>query len=230
MPARSSWRDYLEALLVAFVFATFTRTFLFQAFEIPTGSMEKNLLVGDHILVNKFVYGPAIFGFERRLLPLREVRRGDVVVFRYPRDPGEDFIKRCVGLPGDEVALVHRRLVVNGRRVDDRSYAYHFDGDPAADPAVAYETSPRDDYGPFRVPPGSYFCLGDNRDNSHDSRFWGPVPEANLKGRALLIYWSLESEDPAFEDGQRGRLSRLAHRLGRLATATRWERTLRGVR
>src|SRR6202023_3940972 len=110
-------REYLEALLIAVVFATFVRTFVFQAFKIPSGSMEENLLVGDHILVNKFIYGPALFRLGKVLLPIRDVRRGDVVVFRWPVDPSRDFIKRAVGLPGDVVKLVDKHLYVNGKPV-----------------------------------------------------------------------------------------------------------------
>ncbi|HEV7672796.1 MAG TPA: signal peptidase I [Thermoanaerobaculia bacterium] len=230
MAARSVGREYLEALLVAFVFATFARTFLFQAFEIPTGSMEKNLLVGDHILVNKFVFGPTVFDLERRLLPLRAVQRGDVVVFRYPRDPSQDFVKRCVGVGGDVVEIVHRELVLNEQPVADRSYTYHFGDDPRADPIGLYEVRPRDNFGPFKVPPGNCFCLGDNRDNSHDSRYWGPVPDALLKGRALLIYWSVAIDDPELGAPPGGWLSRTVRAIGRLARATRWSRCLRVVR
>lgn len=230
MAVRSTGREYLEALLVAFVFATFARTFLFQAFEIPTGSMEKNLLVGDHILVNKFVFGPTAFDFEKRLLPLRAVKRGDVAVFRYPVDPSQDFIKRCVGVGGDTVEIVHRELVLNEKPVLDHSYTYHFGDDPGADPIGWYEVRPRDNFGPFLVPPGSNFCLGDNRDNSHDSRYWGPVPDDLLKGRALLIYWSVAVDAPALGGSTGGWLQRRLRSLGRLVRETRWSRSFELVR
>jgi len=134
-------REYLEALLIAVVFATFARTFVFQAFKIPSGSMEENLLIGDHILVNKFIYGPSTSAIEKALLPLRDVRRGDVVVFRWPVDPSRDFIKRAVGLPGDVVKLVDKRLYVNGRPVADESYTYHSD-------PVTYPRAPAQGPGP----------------------------------------------------------------------------------
>jgi len=225
-------REYLEALLIAVIFATFARTFVFQAFKIPSGSMEENLLIGDHILVNKFIYGPTVSPAERLLLPVRQVRRGDVVVFRWPVDPSRDFIKRAVGLPGDVVKLVDKRLYVNGKQVADASYTYH--NDPVTYPRGSAQSPghSRDNFGPVRVPPGSYFCLGDNRDNSHDSRFWGMVPANHLKGRALVIYWSFEEEAPEVAAWPRaaGRLRRLAHVALGFFSHTRWERTFRLVR
>jgi signal peptidase I len=215
-------REYLEALLIAIIFATFARTFVFQAFKIPSGSMEENLLVGDHILVNKFIYGPAPSGLERALLPLRSVRRGDVVVFRWPVDPTRDFIKRAVGLPGDVVRLVDKRLYVNGKRVDDESYTLHDRSSSLS----------RDNFGPVRVPAGSYFCLGDNRDNSADSRFWGMVPANHLKGRALIVYWSFQEDfsAPPEESDLRGRLAQIGHVALDFFSHTRWGRTFRLVR
>jgi signal peptidase I len=225
-------REYLEALLIAVVFATFARTFVFQAFKIPSGSMEENLLIGDHILVNKFIYGPRTSAIEKALLPLRDVRRGDVVVFRWPVDPSRDFIKRAVALPGDVVKFVDKRLYVNGRPVADESYTYHSD-------PVTYPRAPaqgpgrsRDNFGPVRVPPDSYFCLGDNRDNSHDSRFWGVVPANHLKGRAFVVYWSFEEEPAEAVDspGWRGRVRQIARVALHFFSHTRWERTFRIVR
>ena len=116
---KSLLREYLEALLIAVIFATFARTWVVQAFKIPSGSMEKNLLIGDHILVNKFVYGPTLSPLEEKLLPMRKVRRGDIVVFKYPEDPNRDFIKRCMGLPGDTMKMIDKDLYINGRHVDD---------------------------------------------------------------------------------------------------------------
>lgn len=225
-------REYLEALLIAVIFATFARTFVFQAFKIPSGSMEENLLIGDHILVNKFIYGPRPSALERALLPFRDVRRGDVVVFRWPVDPSRDFIKRAVGLPGDVVKLVDKHLYVNGKLVADESYTYH--SDPVTYPRGPAQSSghSRDNFGPVRVPPDSYFCLGDNRDNSHDSRFWGVVPASHLKGRAFVVYWSF-AEDPldAMDSpGWRGRLRQVAQVALHFFSRTRWERTLRIVR
>jgi signal peptidase I len=230
-PPRPVAREYLEALLIAFIFAIFTRTYVFQAFTIPSGSMEDNLLIGDHILVNKFIYGPTLSPLERALLPVREVRRGDVVVFRWPVDPSRDYIKRAMGLPGDVVQLSNKRLLVNGRPAADESYVHH--GDPVTYPggSAASGGQPRDNFGPVRIPPRRYFCLGDNRDNSRDSRFWGMVPASNLRGRALLIYWSFAAEPRDVEQWPGPGLLR---RIARLATdffsQTRWGRTGRIVR
>lgn len=228
-PRRSALWDYLEALLVAVIFATFARTFVVQAFEIPTGSMESNLLVGDHVLVNKFVYGPASEA-ERRWLPMRQVERGDVVVFKFPRDPDRDFIKRCVGLPGEEVELVDKVLRIDGTALDESRYAHHADPNVyPPSPLLAESFRLRDNFGPLRVPPDHYFCLGDNRDNSNDSRFWGPVPATYVRGRAFMIYWSFRGEDPG--DGEKGdRWRRLLRTVGELGGRTRWERSFRIVR
>ncbi len=226
-PSPPRLRDYAEALIIAVIFAIFVRTFVVQAFKIPTGSMEDNLLVGDHILVNKFIYASTAGEIERWLLPVRDVRRGDVVVFKYPDDPTRDFIKRCVGLPGDEVELVDKRLHVNGRLVHDESYTLHTDQRVYSRSSYLPPSySRRDNFGPYLVPSDSYFCLGDNRDNSRDSRFWRrtTVPEEYVKGRALLIYWSFDPR--AARRGGGGAWARVE----RLAASTRGERTFELVR
>jgi signal peptidase I len=231
-PPRPVAREYLEALLIAVIFATFAKTYVFQAFKIPSESMKDNLLVGDHILVNKFIYGAASSPVERVLLPMREVRRGDVVVFRFPQDPSRDFIKRAVGLPDDWVQLVDKRLYVNGKWVADGSYASHTDPIlyPRGPPAGS--GSPRDNFGPVRVPADSYFCLGDNRDYSNDSRYWGMVPRSYLKGRALLIYWSFAEETDETDEpsGLGGRLQQISRVALNFLYHTRWGRTFRIVR
>jgi signal peptidase I len=186
-------RALFEVALRACIFALFARTFVVQAFVIPTGSMEPNLRVGDHVLVNKFIYG----GGEqprRSALPQRPVGRGDVVVFRHPQAPAEALIKRCVGLAGDQVELDGKQLVINGQVVDERALVAHrdpqiYERGLGLDPRLVT----RDSFGPYVVPAGEVFCLGDNRDNSNDSRFWGSVPSALIKGRAVFIYWSVES-------------------------------------
>ena len=217
---RSTLREYFEALLIAVIFATFARTYVVQAFKIPTGSMEENLLIGDHILVNKFLYGDTLGALDAAVLPHREVRRGDVVVFRYPEDPSRDFIKRCVGLPGDKVELMGDLLYVNEQLVDDASYAHHV-------PEVRY----RERFGPMTVGDDEYFCLGDNRDNSRDSRAWGGVPASFVKGRAFLIYWSYDGGRQSLEwPGYWGKLRQLAEVARGFFTNTRWSRSFKIVR
>lgn len=229
MAHKSILREYFEALLIAVIFATFARTYVVQAFKIPSGSMEQNLLVGDHILVNKFIYGPAPSALERWLMPVRDIRRGDVVVFKSPEDPERDFIKRCVALPGDRVEIINKKLFVNGDPVDETAYTYHTD--PRVWPASRFsgQNRPRDNYGPEIIPAGHYFCLGDNRDNSSDSRYWGPVPAEMIKGRALLIYWSYQ-DDGRPAAGPWGRVQRVARFLVRFFPDSRWERTFHLVR
>ncbi len=227
---RHPWRDYLEALLIAVIFATFARSFVLQAFKIPSASMEENLLVGDHILVNKFVYGPVRLG--TKLLPLRGVRRGDIVVFRFPHDPTRDFIKRCVGLPGDRVEIRDKRLFVNDRVVDEGGYVLH--RDERTYPRSIFlseEYRNRDNFGPVRVPEGELFFLGDNRDDSNDSRFWGTVPLKFAKGRALLVYWSFDADEESVAwRGLGHRMRQLAEVVVKFPGRTRWHRSLKLIR
>ncbi|HSJ75638.1 MAG TPA: signal peptidase I [Gemmatimonadales bacterium] len=227
---KSLAREYLEALLIAVVFATFARTWIVQAFKIPSGSMEQNLLIGDHILVNKFVYGPTATELERMLLPVREARRGDIVVFKYPKDPTRDFIKRCMAIPGDTIASRDKVLFINGKEVDDSGYVFHTDPEVLSRQGYFQPNLVRDTFGPLVVPEGEYFCMGDNRDNSNDSRFWGPVPRDNIKGRAFMIYWSYDSDEPYEWPGVPDKVRQIGRMALNFFTKTRWERTFRVVR
>ena len=222
---RSRAREYAEAILVAVIFALFARTFLFQAFQVPTPSMEKNILVGDHVIVNKFVFSPHRDDFLSRLLPYRPVRRGDVLVFKFPEDPRRDFIKRSVALPGETVEIRDKAVYVEGRRLDEPQVEHSDDRIWPDDPQLPDSYRRRDQSRPFTVPPDSFFALGDNRDNSYDSRYWGPVPAANLKGRAIFVYWSFPLE-PSARRSVRELLSIALNFFRR----TRWERTLMPVR
>jgi signal peptidase I len=186
---KSVGREYFESLVVAVILALFVRTFVFQAFKIPTGSMENNLLVGDHLLVNKMMFAPAATGLERVLLPDRPIGRGDIIVFKYPVQPDRDFIKRVVGLPGDTLELRRKAVYINGERLDE-PYELRFLQPPAPEGTVR-EGDLREEYGPVVVPAGQYFMMGDNRDNSEDSRYWGFLPESYVKGEALVIYFSV---------------------------------------
>jgi signal peptidase I len=189
VPAARVVREYFESLAIAVVLALFVRTFVFQAFKIPTGSMENNLLVGDHLIVNKMLFAPQAFGLERAVMPGRDIRRGDVVVFKYPKEPERDFIKRVIGLPGDRVELRRKTVYINGQPLVE-PYVRFVDA-----PAPEGQVSPgdlRETYGPVTVPDDQYFVMGDNRDRSEDSRYWGFLPRSYVKGQALFIYFSLE--------------------------------------
>jgi len=230
--SRGHWfREYYEAILVAVIFTLFARTFVVQAFKIPTGSMEDNLLVGDHLFVNKFVYAPHWQTPIHRLLPYRDIRQADIVVFKFPQDPARDFIKRAVAVGGDVVEIRAKRLMVNGQR-EDNPQAVHKDPNTFADtPFLPPSLRHRDHFGPVEIPADMVFCLGDNRDNSNDSRFWGSVPRHYFKGRALFIYWSFESTPEAHEwRGWGARLRQFGSTVLHFFTRTRWERTLMLIR
>ena len=186
---KSTAREYFESILIAVILALFARTFVVQAFKIPTGSMEPNLLVGDHLLVNKFVFAPTATPLERALLPTREVRRGDIIVFKYPEEPDRDFIKRVIGLPGETIELRSKKVYVNGTPLEE-PYAHFLYPPPAEGEAKPWDL--RETFGPVTVPADHLFMMGDNRDNSQDSRFWRFLPQSYVKGRALVIYWSLD--------------------------------------
>jgi len=209
---KSAAREYFESIVIATILAFFIRTFVVQAFKIPTGSMEENLLIGDHLLVNKFVFAPAATGLERALLPIDTISRGDIVVFKFPEDPERDFIKRVIGLPGETLEIRAKKVHIDGVPLDE-PYAHfltlggHSDFHEVTVPGV------RDQYGPVTVPEGQYFVMGDNRDNSEDSRFWGFLDRDLIKGRALVIYWSYDSNPGG----------------GNVFSRTRWDRLLNQI-
>ena len=227
-PHRSTAREYLEALLIAAVFLLFTNTFVIKTFFIPSGSMEDTLLVGDHLFVNRFIFGPAMGRLERAVLPLRAPRRGDIVVFRSPERPNIDLVKRLIGLPGDTIQVVNKQLFVNGNKVEDGLYVEHKDPRTFLNrPYMSEQQRLRDNFGPITVPSESYFCIGDNRDLSYASRFWGVVPAHYIKGRAFLIYWSFGggTSDGTWR-GAGAKLRELANTALGFLTKTRWTRTL----
>ncbi len=192
MAQKSKAREYAESLVIAAIIALLVRGFVVQAFRIPSGSMEPTLLVGDHLLVNRLSYVMKLPFTDTVLLDLGSPERGDVVVFRYPQDRSKDFIKRVIGIGGDTVEIRNKVVYVNGRQVKD-SHA-HFE-ESTVTPAAF---SPRDNFGPITVPKDSYFVMGDNRDRSYDSRFWGFVKRDDLVGRALVLYFSLNGEPDGF--------------------------------
>jgi len=189
---KSVVREYFESICIAVILAFFVRTFVVQAFKIPSGSMEPNLLIGDHLLVNKFVFAPTLTRFERMLLPIDPIRRGDILVFKYPEDPARDFIKRVIGLPGETIEMRNKTVYINGKPLDE-PYA-HFIYPPDEGAAGAADAGGTGDllrsFPPMTVPEDSYFMMGDNRDNSEDSRYWGFMPRDHVKGKALFVYFS----------------------------------------
>ncbi len=193
---KNAWRENIEAILIAIVIALFIRTFIVQAFKIPSGSMLETLQIGDQILVNKFIYGVKIpFTNGKTLIPFKEPEKGDIVVFKYPEDPSKDFIKRVVAVEGDTVSIVDKQLYVNGKPVAEEPYAQ-------------YSTLPThaDNMKQIVVPEDKLFVMGDNRDNSHDSRFWGFVDLSAVKGKAFMIYWSWDRDDFGVRWGRIGDL------------------------
>ena len=186
---KSGLRENIEAILVAIVLALFIRTFIIQAFKIPSGSMKETLKIGDHILVNKFIYGVKIPFLQTTIIPITNPKRGDIVVFKFPEDPSKDFIKRVVGVAGDVVEVRDKKVYVN-RKLLNHDFGIHTDS--YIFPASA---QPRDNFGPVVVPPHSLFVMGDNRDQSYDSRFWGFVDLKAVKGKALMIYWSWDKKN-----------------------------------
>lgn len=222
---RSTFREYFEALLIAGIFLGFTNAFVFKTFYIPSASMEETLLIGDHLFVNRFIFGSTSAGFERSLFPMRSVERGDVVIFRSPERPAVDMVKRCVGIPGDTIRVAGKTLFVNGEPADEDGFAI-FEPHRGRGSLRA-----RDDFGPYVVPPDHYFCMGDNRDHSYDSRFWGPVPAHFVKGRAFLVYWSYGGETPDGSwPGWGARLKQLGRTAASFFTKTRWGRTFHVIR
>ena len=247
---KSSFRDTFESLIVTVILAIFGTTFVVQAFKIPTGSMENTLLIGDHLLVNKFAFAYPQ-GLLARFLPYRKIHRGDVVVFKYPgnpvdaQEPGEHFVKRVIGLPGDSVRVFHRQVYVNGKLM----------AEPFVRNSHPNQLRPGDDFPPLSwdemegatstwqaeyqnyvkdgqivVPPDKYFVMGDNREESWDSRFWGFVPRKLISGRPLIIYWSYETPPDQYEQtALSDRLQQIGSMVIHFFTRTRWNRTFKLV-
>ena len=232
----------LQSLLGTVVIAVFVITFIVQAFQIPSPSMENTLLVGDYLLVNKLVYGGR--GIADAVMPYRRIQRGDIVVFHYPVNPAQHFVKRVIGVPGDRVRLINKQVFVNGLALKE-PYARFTrpandlfrDSFPRLDIAAGetpewwVQLRKLVDEGQLIVPQGHYFVMGDNRDDSYDSRYWGFVPQANIIGRPLLIYWSVQDGDGenTAANSVAGKLAHFIYDLTHLFQITRWNRTLRVV-
>jgi signal peptidase I len=238
---KSTAREYFESLAITVILALFGTTFIVQAFKIPTPSMEDNLLVGDHLLVNKFAFG-APGSVVDTVLPLRPIRRGDVIVFKYPHDLSKHYVKRVIGLPGDKIHTVDSEVFINGqpliepyKRLMEGRYRADFPGLPGS---ADYQQPGSENWSAeFRegrevvVPPNHYFAMGDNRDNSADSRYWGFVPRELIVGKALIVYWSYESDSDAYrqtqpQDALRQTLDLAKNFFGK----TRWSRTFKIIR
>ena len=210
IPPKGILRDYAETILICVIFVVFTRAFIFQQSKIPSGSMEDTLLIGDYIMVNRYVFSPAESAWEKALLPVRDVRRGDVIVFKFPEEPETDYIKRVVGLPGDTLEIRRGIVYVNGQRVDD--------------PYVKEAYRLPDSYPAFTVPAGKYWVMGDHRDRSSDSRVWGYVSRDLIKGRALLIWWSYTEGPNDINLRGMDQLKAIGSKIAHLITRSRWSR------
>ena len=237
------WIASLQSLLATVVIAVFVITFVVQAFQIPSESMENTLLIGDYLLVDKLCYGGG--GAGDWLVPYRKIRRGDIIVFHYPVHPAQHFEKRVVGIPGDRVRLVNKRVYINSVAINEPYVRYSkFESDPFRDdfprtdlPVMGLEGNwwlqmrKLVDNGQLIVPEGHYFVMGDNRDDSLDSRYWGFVPRANIIGRPLLIYWSVRDSgpDPGFPVTAGDKLYHFAYAMTHVFQLTRWDRTFRFV-
>lgn len=184
---KSGLRENIEAIVIAVILAMFIRTFIVQAFKIPSGSMKDTLLIGDHILVNKFIYGVKLPFIDKTIIPVKDPKSGDIIVFRFPEEPEKDFIKRAIAVAGDTVEVRGKKVFVNGERFEDLYGVFK-------DPHII-NGSPRDFFGPVKVPEGHVFVMGDNRDHSYDSRFWGFVKLKSVRGKAFIIYWSWDKEN-----------------------------------
>jgi len=211
---KSTARDYFESICIAVILALFVRTFVVQAFKIPSGSMENNLLIGDHLLVNKFVFAPTLTSLERTLLPIDPVRRGDILVFKGPEEPERDLIKRVIGLPGETLEVRNKTVFINGKPLSEPYVHFIFPPEERAAGVASSDHGEKSDYGPVTVPERHYFMMGDNRDNSRDSRYWGFMPADDIKGKALFVYFSFTDPEARDAGGSFGvRWARLLHQI-----------------
>ncbi len=195
---KSVVREYFELIAETAVFVFFVMTFVVQAFQIPTGSMEPTLLVGDFLLVNKFVYATPQFPLEKLILPRRNIHRQDIVVFKYPKELNKDFVKRVIAMEGEKVEIRDKQVYINDSPIDE-DYKVHNDTQVfTKNGYYRYDDTIRDNFGPVVVPPGHCFVMGDNRDNSMDSRYWSFLPSDNIKGRPWIIYFSYRADRDAY--------------------------------
>lgn len=224
---KSTFREYFELIAETAVFVFFVMTFVVQAFQIPTGSMEPTLLIGDFLLVDKFLYVRPQFSWEKKMLPRKKLERYDIVVFKYPEDLTKDFVKRVVALEGEKVEIRDKQVYVNEQPIPEE-YKVHNDSEVhSKDAYYRYNDVIRDNFGPVVVPPGYCFVMGDNRDNSYDSRYWGFLPLDNIKGRPWIIYFSYKAEkDAHLKTSLRERLEKFVNFI----LKARWKRILHLVK
>ena len=246
---KSTGREYFESLVITVILALFGTTFIIQAFKIPTPSMEDNLLVGDHLLVNKFAFGTPGAVIDR-ILPFKDVERGNIIVFRYPGDLTKHYVKRVVGLPGERLKIVDKQVFINGEPIEE-PYKIHRSppgayADPFRDyfpprphPGRRYSGVNQDPYWyeeylretEILIPEGRYFAMGDNRDDSADSRYWGFVPREDIVGKALVIYWSYETDSAEYRrTGVGDRFQQIIDLGTNFFRKTRWSRTFMVIR
>lgn len=209
---KSALRENIEVFIVAALLALFIRTFVVQAFKIPSGSMKETLQIGDHILVNKFIYGVKLPFVMKTIIPVTSPAKGDIVVFKFPEDPKKDFIKRTVAVAGDTIEIKNKKVFVNGK-LQDQPYAEFKDKTiipPCSDfqKSLGFDRCRKDNFGPVTVPENKIFVMGDNRDHSYDSRFWGFVDLDVVKGKAFIIYWSWNSDETSVRWGRIGNIIR----------------------
>ena len=197
---KSKTWELVETIVTAVILALLIRAFIIQAFKIPSGSMIPTLLIGDHVLVNKFIYGVKIPFTDNRVLVFKKPAKGDIIVFKFPKDTSKDFIKRVVAAEGDKIESRNKVIYVNDKPLNE-TYAHYRDNN-----VLPYAMNPRDNFGPFTVPENKYFVMGDNRDESNDSRFWGYVDFKEVKGKALILYWSWDNSKNWVRFNRIGRL------------------------
>jgi len=230
VPRRSFVHDYFQAGIVAIIIALFVRTYLVQAFQIPSPSMSESILVGDHVLVNKFIFGPFMSLAGRDLLPVADVKRKDVIVFKFPQAPEKDYVKRVIGEPGDMVKIENGKVSIKKPSATDfvlldEPYVRHTDPEGSPDPDQLNNRPP------VLVPPGEYYVLGDNRDDSRDSRDWGCVPQDLIRGKVLLVYWSVDpAPPPAANAAPESLLKNIWNSISASFDRTRWDRTFHVIR
>jgi len=214
----SLYRVYFELITETLVYVFFVMTFLLQSFVIPTGSMQDNILIGDHILVDKVAYSYSFGILDGFMFPQLKIKRGMIVTFKSPAEMDKEYVKRVIGLPGETIKIINKKVYINGEPQDEPFTFYK-------DPHI--ENSYRDNFPEFKIPENHYFCMGDNRDNSYDSRFWGPVPAHYIIGKPWRIYWSYESTtDEYLTPGFWQKIKDIGKTFWNFFTKTRWERTI----